>query len=77
MSIKDINKIIDIQDGTTGKNRLIIDYDEFSHELYDNCQSNIDISTNLTLGEFLLFREIRRCLLDDEHDIFIKLGYKS
>lgn len=77
MSVKGTNLTIDIQDGTTGKNRLIVDFDEFSHELYDSNKSNLDISTYLTLGEFLVFREIRRLLIDDNHDVFIKIGCKS
>lgn len=74
MSVKDINLVLDIQDGTNGNNLAIIDYDEFLHS---NKQYDLTINTDLTLGEFKLFNEIGKALREKQHDIFIKIGYKS
>lgn len=73
MSIKDINKIINLQDGTTGNIIKCIDYDSYcSNSYYDSA-----CTVSLTYGEYILYNEIRRLLLDSEHDINIKLGYKN
>lgn len=68
MGIRDLYKRFSIQDGTTGiitntiDNNLFTDYGEQEFKI--------------SIGDFLLLQNIKS-ILNENHDAFIKLGYKE
>lgn len=68
MSVRDNGVVYTVQDGTTGHILTTL----------DKCDSKSNIYSlyNINIRDILLLREIITTL-DNGHDVFIKIGYKS
>lgn len=67
MSIRDYRKLINVIDGTNGEVLDIVNFEELQDR---------SVTTTISIGELLCLRHIKK-ILDNEHDICLKFGYKS
>lgn len=68
MSVRDNGIVYTVQDGTTGV--ILTNLDKC------DAKSTIYSLYNINIRDILLLREITTAL-DNGHDVFIKIGYKS
>lgn len=67
-SISDFSKLINLRNATT--NTIIATYE------YTDFFETRDITTSLTVYEYLMLRHIRDCIFNN-HDCLISVGYKN
>lgn len=61
MSVKDYDKVIQIEDSTTGNILQVLDYNDFSYETINGIVTDY----------------FWKCTMKNEHSLTFKLGYKS
>lgn len=67
MSVRDINKTINLVDNLTN-----MQFDSLDSGFFDVTMHGIDVS----IGDFILLNNIHKCI-DNNHNCSIRIGYKN